>query len=96
MLSLQQAIGAEDRQRVVDLASYPFHVNRKNGVQMISDRPSLLRDYSVVFTAGVTQAILAAEARAIVCHPWGFTIGHGIAWGVGSENVPYGISAVTP
>jgi hypothetical protein len=94
MLSLQEAVRADDRAKVAGLMLYPLRVNRDKGPWMIPDKASFVRDYAIILKAPTLRKIVEAEARAIFCRSEGFMIGDGVVWGTGGDKTPYRVSVV--
>ena len=76
---LQQAVAAGDQPAVAALMQYPLRVNGKSRLE-IDSSAELLRRYQPVFTAGLTQQILAANPQVVFCRGDGNMFADGAVW----------------
>lgn len=77
---LQAAVRAGDRSAVIKLISFPLRVNSQSRSRVYRDRQSVERDFDLIFTAKVKQAILAQRADQLFVRDQGVMIGNGEVW----------------
>lgn len=82
LVKLQQAIGTNNRQSVINLVRLPLRVNGPGGkqVQIYRNQKSILRDYDSIFSAKVRQAVLAQRPNTLFHRDDGTMIGDGEIW----------------
>ena len=77
---LQAAVGDKDRGAVIRLIRFPLRVNSGGRSQIYPDARSVRRDFDIIFTPRVRQAILAQRADRLFVRDVGAMIGDGEVW----------------
>lgn len=77
---LQSAAGANDKRAILQLVGLPLRVNFDAGPKTYHDRRSVERDFDLIFTPHVRQAILDQRADQLFTNYQGAMIGAGEIW----------------
>ncbi len=76
VVSLQQAVGKDDKQWIAEHCAYPVRVGLP-GFAQAPDRASLIRRYGVIFTPKLKAAILAQDPDQLFHNYQGTMVGAG-------------------
>jgi hypothetical protein len=100
---LQSAVRANSKRAIVGLVGLPLRVNFDDGAKTYQDRKSIERDFDLIFTPRVRQAILNQRADGLFTNYQGAMIGDGEVWfdescanSACSRKGPVRIRAVNP
>ena len=77
---LQRAVTASDKRAILSLVGLPLRVNFDSGPKTYNDRRSVERDFDLIFTPHVRQAILDQRANQLFTNYQGAMIGAGEIW----------------
>jgi hypothetical protein len=77
---LQSAVRANSKRAILGLVGLPLRVNFDGGPKTYQDRKSIERDFDLIFTPRVRQAILNQRADGLFSNYQGAMIGNGEVW----------------
>jgi hypothetical protein len=94
LAQLQDAVRANDKQKIADMISYPLNVNYGTKRTRVRTKSAFLAQYDSIFTTQIRKDVLSQSAQCLFGNDNGTMVGNGDLWFSGIDNGPVKIYAV--